>query len=154
MFGNKSAKNVVAEHAELRSAIERAVERIVKQALTDADSALGRLGDLTKLREEIETLKIEKGRREEDFGRREREIEHKVGLERKRQETEVSLAKREAVLAAKEEALVKDRERFEGQLAFHDKRFTEEVGYLKSMIEKLAERLPTATITEQRGKKQ
>lgn len=134
----------------VRDSVEKAVERIVKQALKDADSTLARLGDLTKLREELETLKIEKGRREEEYSKRDREIEHKVGLERKRQETEIGLAKREAVLAAKEEALVADRKRFEDQLTFHEKRFTEEVGYLKDMIGSLAEKLPTATITEER----
>jgi hypothetical protein len=145
MFGRQ-------DNTDLREAVEASVERIVKQALADADSTLARLGDLTKLREEIETLKIEKGRKEEERSRREREVEHKVGLERKRQEMEVSLAKREAVLAAKEEALQADRKRFEDQLQFHEKRFTEEVGYLKEMIGSLAKKLPTATINENRGK--
>lgn len=147
-----AAEALEESHKELRTSVEKAVERIVRQALTDANSVLARVGDLTKLREEIETLKIEKGRKEEEHSRREREVEHKVGLERKRQETEIGLAKREAVLAAKEEALVADRKRFEDQLTFHEKRFTEEVGYLKEMIGSLAKKLPSATITETRGK--
>ncbi len=146
MFGKQ-------EHTELRESVEKAVERIVKQALTHADSTLARLGDLTKLREELETLKIEKGRKEEEYAKKDREIEHKVGLERKRQEMELGLAKREAVLGAREEALKADRQRFDDQLAFHEKRFTEEVGYLKTMIGSLAAKLPTATITEERGKR-
>jgi hypothetical protein len=140
------------ERDEMQLSVERAVEKIVQRALHDADSTLARLGDLTKLREELETLKIEKGRKDEEYGRKDREIEHKVGLERKRQETEIALAKREAVLSAKEEALQADRKRFEEQLSFHEKRFTEEVGYLKGMITALSEKLPTATITEERGK--
>ena len=99
-----------------------------------------------ELREQVEKLEIEKGRKTEEFEKREREIEHKVGLERKRQEFEVTAAKREAVLAVKEENLAADRKRFEDQMAFHEKRFTEEVGYLKAIIGDLAERLPTMHI--------
>src|SRR5688572_22994182 len=134
------------DETSIRKAVVEAVERIIKGALSDAESVLTRLGDLTKLRAEIETLKIEKDRKDEEFARRDREIEHKVGLERARQTQELALGKREATLAAKEEALVADRKRFEDQLAFHEKRFTEEVGYLKNMIGQLAERLPSASI--------
>lgn len=141
MFGSKQA-----EDAELRKSIATTVEKIVRGALEDTDSTLKKIGDVTKLREEIETLKIEKARRDEEYARKDREIEHKVGLERKRQETELSLATREAKLSAQEEALKADRKRFEDQLTFHEKRFTEEVGYLKDMIGQLAARLPDTTL--------
>lgn len=100
-----------------------------------------------KLREEIETLKIEKGRKEEEFARKEREIEHKVGLERKRQEFELTSGKKEAELNVREENLKADRKRFEDQMRFHEKRFTEEVTYLKDMIGQVMERLPNVAVT-------
>lgn len=128
-----------------RAKVLKALEEILKKAIEPTEEAMRRYPTLTALKEEIETLKIEKGRREEEFQRREREVEHKVGLERKRQEFEVSSAKREATLSVREENLKADRARFEEQMKFHDKRFTEEVGYLKGMLEQVLGRLGVAT---------
>lgn len=122
------------------------MERIVKDALQDAESALASAGKITKLREELETLRIEKSRKEEEFAKKEREIEHKVGLERKRQEFEIEQAKRETSVTVREENLSADRKRFEEQLEFHQTRFETEVKYLHEMAEKLMERLPSADI--------
>jgi predicted nuclease with TOPRIM domain len=109
-----------------------------------------------ELRGQIETLEIEKERADEDFARREREIEHKIGLERKRQEFEVEAAKREATVSLREENLAADRQRFESQMEFQTERFTKEVGYLKDIIKQLADRLPTTelsgTVTPKRGR--
>ena len=55
--------------------------------------------------------------------------------------------KREATLSVREENLAADRKLFEEQMAFHEKRFTEEVSYLKQIIGDIAERLPTANFT-------
>lgn len=126
--------------------IREAVERVVKDAMGDAQNALRLTGDLTKLKTELETLRIEKARKEEEFAKREREVEHKVGLERTRQEFEIKQAKREAAVSVREENLAADRERFDGQLKFHEERFTAEVGYLKDMLGQIVERLPSATI--------
>jgi hypothetical protein len=109
--------------------LQEIVKQVVQESVQDAEKTLKRFGDLAKLREEIETLKIEKGRREEEFAKREREIEHKVGLERKRQEFEIEQAKRETSVKVREENLSADRKRFEG-----------EVKYLHEMAEKLMER--------------
>lgn len=100
-----------------------------------------------ELREKAEKLEIEKGRKEEEFQRREREVEHKVGLDRKRQEFEVVSAKREAVLAVREENLAADRKRFEEQIGFHEERFTQEVGYLKELMTEIMKRLPEVTMS-------
>lgn len=134
-----------------RRVISGAVEKIVRDALGEANRTLAAIGEVTKLREEIETLKIEKGRREEEYARRDREIEHKIGLERKRQEFEITQGKREATLGVREENLKADRERFTQQMDFHEKRFTEEVGYLKDMIGDMLKRLPTAEILQDSG---
>lgn len=117
-----------------RAKVFKALEQIVSQAMKPTEDAIRRYPELGALREQIETLKIEKGRREEEFARQQREVEHKVGLERKRQEFEVASAKREATLAVREENLKADRARFEEQMKFQTKRFEEEVGYLKGML--------------------
>lgn len=100
-----------------------------------------------ELRGQVETLEIEKGRREEEGARREREVEHKIGLERKRQAFELESGKRDAVLKVREENLAADRKRFEEQMKFHDERFTAEVGYLKEMLTEIVKRLPSAEFT-------
>jgi len=133
--------------------IQEAVEKIVRQALNDATSTVDQIGSVIKLREQIEQLKIEKARREEDFARREREVEHKVGLERKRQEFEIAQSKREATVTVREENLKADRERFEQQLTFQNDRFTTEVGYLKDMISGMLKRLPSAEVIATLGNK-
>lgn len=139
MFGSPTLKDT-------ERVVRETVERIVKDALQDAESALASAGKITKLREELETLRIEKGRKEEEFAKKEREIEHKVGLERKRQEFEIEQAKRETTVAVREENLKADKDRFAEQLKFHEDRFATEVGYLKDMMGQLMERLPTAEI--------
>lgn len=116
-------------------------------ALGEVENATARVVDLQK---QIATLEIQKAGLEETFARKEREIEHKLGLERKRQEQEMTLAKREATLTVREEALVADRKRFDEQLDFHEKRFTDEVGYLKELIGDLAQRLPQMRIEDVR----
>jgi hypothetical protein len=132
--------------AETERVVRETVERIVREAMSDAQNALKLTGQITKLREELETLRIEKGRKEEEFAKKEREIEHKVGLERKRQEFEIEQAKRETSVTVREENLSADRKRFEEQLEFHQQRFESEVKYLHEMAEKLMERLPSAEI--------
>lgn len=131
----------------IRSVVAEFGEQVVKD-LQGIRSVADLSAKVKDLREQVEKLEIAKARKEEEFARREREIEHKVGLERKRQEQELAAAQREAVLKVREENLAADRKRFEDAMAFHEKRFTEEVGYLKEMIGTLAERLPNVNLTE------
>lgn len=130
----------------LRSLLQDLDERVSKD-LAGIRSVADMAGRVKKLREELEVLKIEKARADEEMDRREREIEHKVGLERARQKHELEAGKREAILKVREENLDADRKRFEEQMAFHNKRFTEEVGYLKGLMESLMERLPDVSAT-------
>lgn len=99
------------------------------------------------LREEVEKLERDKAVQEDEIERREREIEHKIGLERKRQEFELESGKRDAVLKVREENLKADRDRFAEQMKFHNDRFTAEVGYLKEMLSEIVQRLPSAEFT-------
>jgi hypothetical protein len=131
-----------------------ALAELQKDALGRVEGELRGLRTVTdlsvkvkSLREQVEKLEIEKGRKDEEFERKEREIEHKVGLERKRQEFELASGKREATLAVREENLKADRKRFEEQMKFHEERFTAEVGYLKEMLSDIVQRLPSAEFT-------
>lgn len=99
---------------------------------------------IEELRKSIETLKISEARIKEDHEREKREVQHMVGLERKRQEWEhakameqVESARREAVLDVREENLGKEREAFETQMKFVTERFTQEVSALQGMLVKL-----------------
>lgn len=159
-FSGSSEKAAIER---LEGSVNKTVSDLVNKALSDTQTLLGKLrssfdlaAHIEKLRAEVETLKIEKGRKEEEYARRDREIEHiehKVGLERARQTQELSLAKREATVGVKEENLAADRKRFEDQMKFHDERFTKEVGYLKEIIGDIAQRLPSATISIKRSEK-
>lgn len=137
-----------------RRSFEKAVERLAEDASSRVNEELKGIRTLTDLstkvkeqREALEKLTIEKGRKEEEFARREREIEHKVGLERKRQEFELESGKQEAVLTVREENLTADKKRFEEQMQFQEERFTKEVGYLKDMLGQIIQRLPSAEFT-------
>lgn len=137
----------------LREIVSQTVEQVVlnsqERVKRDLDGfkTVADLQDrITKTREEIETLRIEKARREEEFARKEREVEHKVGLERKRQEFEITQAKRETELTVREENLTADRKRFEEQMGFLTERFEGEVKYQRELLTKVLERLPSAEI--------
>lgn len=130
---------------ELRELVREAVDQVF-EGDDDGEETV------SSLREQIETLRIEKGRREEEIARKEREITHKVGLERTRQEFEVEQAKRETTVTLREENLKADRERFTTEMAFTTERFKEEVGYLKDMVGKVLERLPSAEIIANVGR--
>jgi hypothetical protein len=137
-----------------KNSFEKAVGRLAEESANRVNEELQGIRTLRDLsskvastREELEKLKIEKGRKEEEYARKEREIEHKVGLERTRQEHELTAGKREATLSVREENLKKDRERFEQQMKFQEERFTKEVGYLKEMLSDIVKRLPSAEFT-------
>lgn len=120
------------------------------EALASIDSATEQV---TKLKQEIAVLQAQRSGIEETYARKEREIEHKVGLlrteleqDKKQQEKEFELQVQAAKLEAKEVGLVERERAFAEKMSFIEKRFTEEVGYLKTLVEDMAKRLPDATI--------
>ena len=111
------------------------------------------LKDYAALKTEVEDLKIGKARLIEDNERREREVLHMVGLERKRQEFEAEQAKKgietarqDATLKVREDALVAEKDAFAKQMKFQQDRFEKEVGYLQALMGQILERLPTVTV--------
>lgn len=147
---------IAGDKKPLEQAIRSIVSEFGEQVLRDLQG-IRSVADLSskvrKLQENITTLEMEKSKKDEEFARKEREVEHKVGLERARSAFDVESAKREAVLAVREENLEADRKRFEDQMGFHEKRFTEEVGYLKELMTEIMKRLPDVSMTGELGGK-
>lgn len=114
-----------------------------RDAMTEEVGLREQINDLKK---KITDLKIDESRIKEEHEREKRETTHQVGLERMRQEFEVNQARREAMVAVREENLQADRERFETQMKFTTERFETEVGYLKDLMRELMVRLPTVKV--------
>ncbi len=138
-FGKKEAEAL--ELNRLAEVVKEQVSSIVGKAVKDATTSLGKLhqiGDLEKkvveLKDSIQDLEIGEKAIKADHAEQTRELEHKIGLEKTRQEQEIDLAKREAIVSVQEENLSADKERFEEQMDFIQKRFGEEVGYLKGIV--------------------
>src|SRR5512139_2758250 len=102
--------------------VQEAVGRTVRQVMEDMVSRLEKdleglrtVSSLTKkiteLRENLETMRIEKARKQEEMDKQLREVEHKVGLERKRVEFEVEHAAKTATLKVQQENLAADKTR-------------------------------------------
>lgn len=130
--------------------LESAVRSAMKRALEDAGGAvLEKYRDIAKasdLKQQIEALKVEKSSIEERYQRQEREVEHKIGLERKRQEFEVEQAKRETTVLVREENLSADKERFKAEMEFQREHLEGEIESLRSLVGQMLKRLPSAEI--------
>ena len=151
MFTRQDKTKLMQQVGDLKG--ELAALRAEMQAVSTADRLSN---DIVKLRENIADLKAQESAITEKYERERREVEHMVGLERKRQAFEVDQAKREATVELREENLAADRKRFDEQMKFMESRLTEEVRYLKDDILKgILERLPTWNtehiVTEERS---
>lgn len=92
------------------------------------------------LNKQVSDLTITKSKKEEEFERREREIQHKIGLVKQSQELELEKQKlelREANLTTKETA-------FTEKMAYMQTRMETENKYVREMLESMMKRLPTA----------
>ena len=145
--------NRVTLSERLEKKIERAVRDIVEKALADTETTLSKIREafslekqIVKLREEVETAKIEKARHDEEHARKIREVEHKVGLERKRQEFEVDQAKRETRVEIREKNLEQERKLFEEKVAYYEKQSEKRLTDLQEIIKPLLKALPSAEI--------
>lgn len=105
--------------------------------------------DILQHKQRIEKLKIEEDRLKEKHEREKREVAHKVGLERKRQEFEadqamkaVEQARKEAALEVREENLTEAQTMFQKQMDFMTERFEEENSYVRGMLGTIVEYLP------------
>lgn len=103
-----------------------------------------------KLETELSTLKrsltdkqIEFDREQEKWDREKREVEHMVGLQRKRGAFEIEAAGREATLTVREENLKADKERFEEHVKFIEERFDAQFKSMEKTMGQFLERMPT-----------
>jgi hypothetical protein len=129
---------------EVWSDIMGQVDSSVNQALGEIRSAIDLSNLVKKLREELSTLQIIQSKKEEEWARKEREIEHKVGLERKRQEQELTIEKSrlevefdKRLIEAEKVAIAAERSKFEEHIKFVQDRFEEEVRNQRDLIERL-----------------
>ena len=151
---------IFSRKSSVEKSISDSVERVIVKYLTSAENEIktflqaGNLEERVKtLTTQLSSLQIEKSRIEEDFTRREREIEHKLGLEKLRQEQDLELGLREQSIKIKEENLTADKARFEAQMKFMTERMSKENDHLKAMMEDILAKLPTVRhdIKEVRG---
>lgn len=142
----KRADDPVAQ--ELLERIESLSKQVAelkgeKQAI---ETARKLTAERTELRTEIETLKIEKARIEEEHARKIREVEHATGLHRRQSEWERTKAVEEAKIKVREENLDAERKRFTEQIDFHKKQIANEVDRLEKLMAGLMDRLPKVTV--------
>lgn len=98
------------------------------------------------LKKQVSELEITRGQKQEEFGRRERELTHMIGLEKKRQEVEIQQATQGAKLSVREENLKAKQDQFESQMKFREERFDKEIDYLQGLMKQILERLPTVNV--------
>lgn len=126
--------------------ITNIVRRTIKEITVDTENKFeamhAKFRTIESLEQEISKLKIEKSVEEEKFARREREVTHKLGLERLRQEQEAASHKREAELDVREHNISAEEKRFTSQMEFERKHFEEKIQALNVLVEKVFEKIP------------
>lgn len=140
MFG-KERQELSGAIADLKRAV--ADLRIEREA---EDRALGLTKNVARLTKEAEDLKIAKSRITEEHEREKREVEHLVGLQKRRGEWEAKKAAEEARLEVNKGNLAAEQKRFEKEMDFMRKRMEAEIGSLREMYAAVLERLPTVTV--------
>lgn len=118
------------------------LDTVTSKAVNELKSMVDLSSTVDKLQKELAKVKNEKSSIEEGFARTQREIEHKLGLERARQSQELELATREAKLKAKEDNLQSERDLFKKEMDFRQNRFMEEVTYQRGLSEQLLSVIP------------
>jgi hypothetical protein len=123
----------------------RSVSKQLAEMKGERDAVSEELGLSTRvvsLEREKTKKEIELDRVKEQHEREKREIEHMVGLHKKRTEQEIEIAKREQVVTLREENLKADRDRFEQQMEFMQKRMEGELERLNGLTSEILDRLP------------
>jgi chromosome segregation ATPase len=143
LFGSKQVKDPVSEEilAEIQG-LKREVASLKgeREAFTDLVELEEQRQQLLK---QVTDMEITHGKAKEEWDRERREVEHMVGLQRKRGEFESEAAVTEAKLAVREENLSAAKERFKEQMDFVEARFDQQFEALNSLMEKVFERMPT-----------
>lgn len=130
------------------SRVEQRLDNLM-EFLKEPSEKKGLSEKILGLKKQVVELEIQRDKKQEEFDRRDRELTHMIGLEKKRQEVETKQAATAAGLTVREENLKADKDRFDKEMKFREERFTEEVGYLKGMVAQILERLPTVNVDRQ-----
>ena len=137
----------------LADIVGEAVEKTVRRQVVELSKQAEKFRGIIDLEAEINDLKrdlvdqeINESKQEESRLRKEREVEHKIGLLKRSQEFELERAKSETTLEVREKNLDADEKRFEEHMEFYKGHMELQSIYLKDVIEMLSSRLPTAEI--------
>lgn len=133
----------VADEERNRLADEVAQLRAAVKALTTERNDTA---ERNRLREQVETLKVEKGRLVEENDRKIRETEHATGLLRKQTEQDIANARRDTELRVREENLAADKKRFSDEMEFQRKHLQGEVDRVGRILGQILERLPAINV--------
>ncbi len=144
LFGKDNQLVKLSEEIE-RLTREVASLRAENKALTEKRTLEK---ELIALKKEVTNLEITRDKKQEDFDRRERELKHMIGLEKKRQRVEIEQSTQEAKLAVREENLVSERDQFEKQMKFREEQFDGQVDYLQDLMKQILKRLPTISVEQ------
>lgn len=154
MFGSK--EKAAKELSKLNERIEQLTQQISElRAERNAEAELTALTqERDKLKRQITDLEVEKSKIDERNARERREVEHKVGLLKQKQEHDTEHAKRMAILEVKEENLKHEKKVFDDQMKFREDQFDKQFATLKGLTEKIFEHLPNVNydITEDRSR--
>lgn len=104
---------------------------------------------IISLKKQVIDLEINRDKKQEGFDRRERELTHMIGLEKKRQEFEIKQSVENARLAVREENLKAERDQFSKEINFKESQLMTQIDYLQDLMKAILERLPTVTIDKQ-----
>jgi chromosome segregation ATPase len=144
MFGKTSDAKIESLTEEIRGLTKRVAE--LKGERDEVSEELGLSARIVSLEREKTAKEIELDRVKEQHAREKREVEHMVGLHKDRVKQEIELAKREQSITVREENLKADRERFEQQMQFMQKRMETELERLNNLTSEILERLPTVKV--------
>lgn len=128
---------LMEELGELKTAVtELKGERAATSKIRDMER------EYAETKRQLTDLQIEFDKEKEKHEREKREVEHLVGLERKRSEFERESAVTEARIAVREENLSAEQKRFEDQMKFITTRFEKEIDQSKELMVEILARLP------------
>ena len=135
----------------IQAAVEKAFLIVLEKAEGDVLDAVQLTGTVEALKWQVSDLEIQRDKKQEGFDRKEREIEHSLGLHKAQVEWEVEEASSRARLEVEQANLQTERDAFKKEMEFMQGRFEEEVKYQRGLLEKMMKRLPTAEILAKIG---
>jgi hypothetical protein len=129
-----------------RNSLEKMVRMTIEHIYSDTENKFNKqlrlIDEIETLKQKLETLRIEKARKDEEYNMREREVTHKLGLERIRQEQDAVNYKKEIELEIREGNLITSEKQFKDQMEFQRKQLQDQIIGLQSLVEKVFEKIP------------